>query len=210
MLRLPFGPAVMTETILDLMTNYGVAMLFVVTFLSCLCVPIPSSLMMLAGGSFAATGDLNTTATVAAAFSGAVIGDNTGYLLARKFGTRLTGWLDANPKRAKLRDSAESYMNAKGPISIFLSCWLVAPLGPYVNLVSGMTRFNWAQFALWGAFGEVFWVGIYVGLGYNFSEQITTLGSLLGNLSGLIVALLGIVLLGRWLWKASAQKRQSA
>ncbi|NNL18467.1 MAG: DedA family protein, partial [Boseongicola sp.] len=73
----------MTETILDLMTRYGVFILFVVTFLSCLCVPIPSSLMMLAGGSFAATGDLNTVATVVAAFSGAVAGDNTGYLLAR-------------------------------------------------------------------------------------------------------------------------------
>lgn len=199
----------MTETILDLMTSYGLLILFVVTFLSCLCVPIPSSLMMLAGGSFAATGDLNTTATVAAAYTGAVAGDNTGYLLARRFGTRLAGWLDANPERAKLRDKAKSYMDRKGPISIFLSCWLVAPLGPYVNLVSGITRFNWTKFALWGALGEIFWVGIYVGLGYNFSNQITTLASMLGNASGFLVALLGVFLLGRWLWKASAPKPQS-
>jgi len=199
----------MTETILDLMTNYGVAILFVVTFLSCLCVPIPSSLMMLAGGSFAATGDLNTTATVAAAYTGAVAGDNTGYFLARTFGTRLAGWFDASPQRAKLRDSAKSYMDQKGPISVFLSCWLVAPLGPYVNLVSGMTRFNWGKFAFWGALGEVFWVGIYIGLGYTFSSQITTLASMLGNISGFLVALLGIFLLGRWLWRASDQKRKS-
>lgn len=197
----------MTETILDLMTSYGVAILFVVTFLSCLCVPIPSSLMMLAGGSFAATGDLNTTATVAAAYTGAVSGDNTGYFLARTFGTRITGWLDANPKRAKLRDSAKSYMDKRGPISVFLSCWLVAPLGPYINLVSGITRFNWAKFAFWGALGEVFWVGIYIGLGYSFSDQITILASMLGNASGFLVALLGAFLLGRWLWKASAPKR---
>lgn len=200
----------MTETILDLITNYGVFVIMVVTFLSCLCVPIPSSLMMLAGGSFAATGDLNITATVAAAYAGAVAGDNTGYLLARTFGTRLNNWLEANPKRTKLRDSAKSYMDKKGPISVFLSCWLVAPLGPYVNLVSGITRFNWAKFAFWGALGEVFWVGIYVGLGYSFSDQITTLASMLGNISGFIVALLGAVLLGRWLWKASAPTRESA
>lgn len=200
----------MTETILDLMTNYGVAILFAVTFLSCLCVPIPSSLMMLAGGSFAATGDMNTTATVAAAYAGAISGDNTGYLIARTFGTRLTSWLDANPKRAKLRDAAKSYMDKKGAISVFLSCWLVAPLGPYVNLVSGMTRYNWAKFALWGALGEVFWVGIYVGLGYSFSEQITTLASMLGNASGCAVALLGVVLLGRRLWKASKPNHQPA
>jgi len=197
----------MTETILDLMTNYGVFILFVVTFLSCLCVPIPSSLMMLAGGSFAATGDLNTIATIVAAYSGAVSGDNTGYFLARTFGTRLTSWIDANPKRAKLRDSAKSYMEKRGPISVFLSCWLVAPLGPYINLVSGITRYKWAKFALWGALGEMFWVGIYVGLGYTFSDQITTLASMLGNASGFLVALLGVFLLGRWLWKASTPKR---
>lgn len=200
----------MTETTLDLMTSYGVVILFVVTFLSCLCVPIPSSLMMLAGGSFAATGDLNTTATVAAAYAGAVFGDNTGYFLARTFGRRIDGWLDGNPKRSKLRDSAKSYMERKGPISVFLSCWLVAPLGPYVNLVSGLTRFNWAKFALWGALGEVFWVGIYVGLGYSFSDQITALASMLGNASGFLVALLGVFLLGRWLWRVSEAKQQPA
>lgn len=199
----------MTDTILDLMTNYGVAILFFVTFFSCLCVPIPSSLMMLAGGSFAATGDLNTTATVAAAYTGAVAGDNTGYLLARTFGTRLTTWLDANPKRAKLRDNAKAYMDRKGPISVFLSCWLVAPLGPYVNLVSGITRYNWTKFALWGALGEVFWVGIYIGLGYSFSDQISTLATMLGNASGFIVAVLALVVLGRWLWKASTPKPES-
>ncbi len=196
----------MTETILDLMTNYGVAILFIVTFLSCLCVPIPSSLMMLAGGSFAATGDLDITSTVAAAYLGAIAGDNTGYLLARMFGSRISNWLDTNPKRAKLRDGAKSYMDSKGPISIFLSCWLVAPLGPYINLVSGLTRYNWRKFAIWGAMGEVCWVGIYIGLGYSFSNQISTLASMLSNASGLIVALLAVVVLGRWLWKASAPK----
>lgn len=189
------------------MTSYGVFILLMVTFLSCLCVPIPSSLMMLAGGSFAATGDLNLTATAAAAYTGAVVGDNTGYFLARRFGSRLTRWLDANPKRAKLRDSAKAYMDKKGPISVFLSCWLVAPLGPYVNLVSGITGFNWAKFALWGALGEVVWVGVYIGLGYSFSDQITTLASMLGNASGFLVALLGVFLLARWLWKASTPKR---
>ncbi|MEP5155201.1 DedA family protein [Planktotalea sp.] len=198
----------MTEIILDLITNYGVIILLVVTFLSCLCLPVPSSLMMLAGGSFAATGDLNLASTLAAAYFGAVAGDNTGYFLARTFGTRLNTWLEANPKRAKLRDIAKSYMDKKGPISVFLSCWLVAPLGPYVNLVSGLTRYNWAKFALWGALGEVVWVGIYIGLGYSFSNQITTLASMLGNASGFIVALLGVFLLGRWLWKASGSKAQ--
>ena len=198
-----FGSDAVTEFVLELMVNYGVPILFLVTFFSCLCVPVPSSLLMLAGGSFAATGDLDTAATVAAAYSGAVLGDNSGYALSRTFGARLQGWLEANPKRDKLRQSATDYMGRKGGISIFLSCWLVAPLGPYVNLVSGLTQFSWPKFAFWGALGEIVWVGLYVGLGYSFSDQITAVGSMLGNASGLIVALLFVVVLGRWLWKAS-------
>jgi len=162
--------------------------------------------MMLAGGSFAAAGDLDITATVAAAYLGAVAGDNCGYLLARRYGGGLTEWLDANQKRANLRDSAQIYMTQKGGVSVFLSCWLFAPLGPYVNLISGITRYNWLKYALWGALGEMFWVGIYVGLGYGFSDQITAVGALLGNTSGLLVALLGVALMGRWLWKASTPK----
>lgn len=197
----------MTETVLDLMVSYGVLILFAVTFLSCLCLPVPSSLMMLAGGSFAASGDLDTASTIAAAYGGAVAGDNTGYFLARRFSKPLAGWLERNPKRAKLRQSAADYMAKRGPSSIFFSTWLVAPLGPYVNLVSGLTQYNWRVFALWAALGEVVWVGIYIGLGYSFSDQITAIASLLSNASGLIVAVLALVVLGRWLWKASEAKR---
>lgn len=193
----------MTEYVLDLMTNYGVVILFVVTFLSCLCVPVPSSLLMLAGGSFAATGDLDATATVAAAYGGAVLGDNTGYALGRTFGERLTRWFAASPKRAKLRHNAHAYMQRRGGLSIFLSTWFVAPLGPYVNLLSGLTRYNWLTFALWAALGEVVWVGLYIGLGYGFSDQIIAIGSLLGNVSGLLVALLLVFVLGHWLWRLS-------
>ena len=161
---------------------------------------------MLTGGSFVATGDLALVSTLAAAYLGAITGDNVGYFLARTFGNLITGWLDANPKRTKLRDNAKAYMDGKGPISVFLSRWLVAPLGPYVNLVSGLTRYNWPKFALWGALGEIFWVGLYVGLGYSFSDQITALGTMLGNASGFLVALFAVIFLGRWLWSVSKPK----
>ncbi len=36
-------------------------------------------------------------------------------------------------------------MDEKGPLSVFFSCWQVAPLGPNVNLVSSMTGFSWPE-----------------------------------------------------------------
>ncbi len=193
----------MNEIALALVADYGVPVLFFVTFLSCLALPVPSSLLMLASGGFAATGDLSLLAVMIAAYCGAVLGDNTGYWIARGLGDKVSNWLIVKPKRAALRDRSERFMQRWGGSSVFFSCWLVAPLGPYINYVSGLTKFAWLRFALWGALGEVFWVSIYVGIGYTFADQITEVASLLSNLSGFIVAVVISIGLGVWLVRAS-------
>lgn len=189
----------MTDIIFTLVADYGVAIVFCVTFLSCLALPVPSSLLMIASGGFAATGDLVLSSVFIAAFSGAVLGDNTGYWIARALGTRLDNWLDAHPKRATLKAKGAAFMDKRGGSSVFFSCWLVAPLGPYINYISGITKFTWTRFALWGIMGEIVWVGLYVGLGYTFADNITALASLMGNASGLITALVAVFALGWWL-----------
>jgi hypothetical protein len=50
------GPYRMTETILALVPVYGLALIALATFLSCLALPIPSSLIMLSAGGFGAGG----------------------------------------------------------------------------------------------------------------------------------------------------------
>jgi membrane protein DedA with SNARE-associated domain len=189
----------MTDLILSLVADYGVPLLFGVTFLSCLALPVPSSLLMLASGGFAAAGDLSLAAVAAAAFCGAVIGDNLGYWIARRFGPRLTAWLATRPRRAAMRDKSQAFMHKWGGSSVFFSCWLVAPLGPYVNYVSGLTSFSWPRFALWGMAGEVVWVGLYVGLGYLFADNISAISQLLSSLSGFLVASVVAIGLGFWL-----------
>lgn len=194
----------MTETILALAADYGVTLLFCVTLLSCLALPVPSSLLMLACGGFAAAGDLSLPAVIVAAYCGALIGDNLGYWIARGLGQRLGDWLAAKPKRAALRHKSEAFMEKWGGSSVFFSCWLVAPLGPYVNYVSGLSKFSWPRFALWGAAGEVVWVGLYVGLGYSFADNITAISDLAGNLSGFLAA--GVVAIGMGVWLLRASK----
>ncbi len=190
----------MTATALALLTQYGAVILFAATFLSCLAVPIPTSLMMLAGGSFAATGDLVLWQTALAALIGAIVGDNVGYLIGRRANSRLNTWLSRKPGRQSLRVRAERYMEKWGDAGVFLSRWLVSPLGPYVNFGAGMAPLDHGRFALWAALGECVWVGVYVGLGYTFSDQMTQVASVLGNASGFLVGALVTLGLGRWLW----------
>jgi membrane protein DedA with SNARE-associated domain len=49
---------------------------------------------------------------------------------------------------------------------------------------------------LWGILGEIVWVGLYVGLGYTFADNITALSNMLGNASGFITALAAVIELG--------------
>jgi len=51
--------------------------------------------------------------------------------------------------------------------------------------------------------GEIVWVGIYVGLGYIFADNITSLASMMGNASGFVTTLVAVVALGVWLVRAS-------
>ena len=86
--------------------------------------------------------------------------------------------------------------------AIFFSRWLVSPLGPYVNFAAGAARINWLGFTLPAVAGECVWVSIYIGLGYSFSADIESLGSVLGNLAAAIAAGVMTVILGRMLWRS--------
>jgi len=195
----------MTDLLLSLVVDYGAALLFAVTFLSCLAIPMPSSLMMLAGGGFVASGDLALATAAGAAFLGAVTGDQTGFLIGRRAGLWLERKMTAQPKRAALHGKAIELTNRYGGPGVFLSRWLISPLGPYVNFAGGATGLNWARFTVWGAMGEAVWVIVYVGLGYTFADRIVELADILGNASGFLAA--GAVTIGLGLWMRNAMRQ---
>ena len=191
----------MTDFLLGLIPQYGVALMFLATFLSCLALPVPSSLIMLTGGAFAAGGDLSLTSVSLGAWIGALFGDQTGFAIGRWGKHHIDALVDKYPKRAVLIEKARAFTQKWGGPGVYFSRWLVSPLGPYVNFLAGSARMNWARFTAWDAAGEATWVTLYVGLGYTFAGQIEAVADVLGNLSGALAAGLVTILLGRILFK---------
>lgn len=187
----------MTELFFALVTDWGPPALALATFLSCLALPVPSSLMMLAAGAFVATDDLAAGPVVLAALGGALLGDQAGFQIGRLGGGALRARLGRHPARGRLIAGAEARMTRSGAAAVFLSRWLLSPLGPYVNLLAGGARMGWTRFSVPAALGEAVWVSCYVGLGYAFASQIAAMGELLANLVGLITSLAIAALLGR-------------
>ncbi len=192
----------MTEWVLALVPQYGLWLLAVTTFLSCLALPFPASILMMTAGGFAAAGDLVLWQAFAAATGGAIAGDQLGFRAGRSYGPALIARLRQDPVRDRLLDRTVRLMDRRGMSAIFLSRWLVSPLGPYVNVVAGSTGYSWPRFTLAATLGEIFWAGLYVGTGYVFAGNIEAAGELLSSILGLVGGAAAVLALGLWLWSA--------
>lgn len=193
---------------LALVPVWGAWLVMVCTFLSCLAVPMPASLVMLAAGAFTASGDLSLPLVAGAALVGAVAGDQVGYGLARLGGSPLWDWLRLRPGAGPMLQRAVQDLARRDLGAVFLTRWLFSALGPYVNLAAGMTRLPWPRFTLAGVAGEAVWVALYVGLGRSFAAQIDQIGAAMANVGGGLALAAVALVLGRLLWRAAHEDRQ--
>jgi len=190
----------MTDWLLSLVPQYGLWLLAAGTFLSCLALPFPASILMLTAGGFAAAGDLVLWQALLAATAGAIAGDQLGYWAGRRYGAALLSQLRRDLSRDRLIARADALMDRRGAWAVFLSRWLVSPLGPWVNLVAGSTRHPWGRFALAGVAGEVVWAGLYVGTGHAFAGNIEAASDMIGSVLGMVAGAGAVVVLGYWLF----------
>ncbi len=196
----------MTDWLLALVPTYGLWLLATATFCSCLALPFPASILMLTAGGFVAAGDLDLTATFAAAAAGGIAGDQLGFWAGRKLGAPLLTRVRRDPARDKLVGRAVAMMEKRGVVGVFLTRWLFSPLGPWVNLTAGSAGFGWRQFSLASFAGEVVWAGLYVGMGYGFAGNIQAASDMLGSVLGLLAAGAVMVVLGLWLLRMLRQR----
>jgi membrane protein DedA with SNARE-associated domain len=194
MMRKLAGGQPVTELLMGLVPAYGAAAIFLVTAVSCLGVPVPGSLALLVGGSFVASGDLGLGAVAGAGLGGALMGDQAGYWLGAVGGERAQAFAGRHGLASAI-ERARALSERWGGAGVFFSRWLFAPLGPSVNLVSGMVGAAWARFTIYDALGEIVWVTLYISLGYVFSRSIVEIAELTGDLAwflaaGLVSALL--------------------
>lgn len=196
-----------TDQVLGALSQYGVPALFVILMIASAGVPLPVTLVLILSGSLIDQGELSLLPVLVAASAGAVAGDQIGYLIGRWGGRRL------NARLAKLAGGEEQLQRAEattrkyGGAGVFFSRWLLTPLGPPLNLTSGIAQYSWPKFLLWDTAGEILWVVLYVSLGRIFSDQVEQVASALGNATWLILGLLVTLVLG---WKLLGHVRDKA
>jgi membrane protein DedA with SNARE-associated domain len=179
-----------TETILALVPTYGLPFLFGIAVLAASGVPVSSSLALLVTGAFIASGELPLTESYLTALAGAVLGDQIGYQIGLHAGNAVEGRLGRKPKRAAQIARAKNFIDRFGGVGVFLTRWLLAPIGPITNIICGASDMRWLRFTIWDFLGEVLWVAIYIGAGYAFRGNLEEIAALLGEASWLLIAAL--------------------
>jgi membrane protein DedA with SNARE-associated domain len=186
----------MSDYLLATLGVYGLPVLFGVLLVGSAGVPLPSSLLLVAAGSFVEQGELELWSVLALSAAGAILGDNIGYAVGRWGGRRLTRRLGRFVGGEERIEAAEEWLKRREGVSVFLSRWALTPLGPVVNLTSGATHYPWPRFLLYDVLGEALWVVLYVLLGKLFSDRVQALSDLLGDFTWAVLGVATAVVLG--------------
>src|SRR5215210_8935015 len=119
----------LSDYLLSTFGIYGLPVLFGVLLFGSIGVPLPGSLLLVAAGSFVEQGDINQWSVLVLASAGAILGDNIGYFLGRWGGRRLVRWLSRFVGGEARLEHVEGWLKRHGGLGIFLSRWLLTPLG---------------------------------------------------------------------------------
>lgn len=204
----------MPEQLIAIVQDYGALGLAAILMASCVGLPIPSSLVMMALGSFIQHEDMDILPYFLIGFGGAVAGDQAGYMIGR-LGSGLLERRSGGPAwLATSLARAAAFQNRWSDLGIFLSRWLLSPLGPWVNLYSGLTHYSWVRFSLLVIAGEFVWVSVYLGAGMLFSSSVAAMADILGSLTwflvtGTVAIALGWKLVTTLRWNSNPDKVRS-
>lgn len=193
---------VILNSLLSFILLYKYIGLFIVSYLAALLLPLPSSSTLAAAGSFTAQGYLNISAVLIVAFLGNVLGDLTGYFLARKFGAKILGEIGFEKMiSSNLYKKLEFYMHDFSYSLIFFSRFLTG-IGPLINVISGVSKVKYRTFFIIDFVGETAYVLLYAFIGYFLGSEWENNLSFLFEATAVIVVLgLTIVLLQHGIFK---------
>ena len=185
------------SALLNSILRYSYPVLWVSIFVAAIGVPLPIILVLLAAGAFAALGDFNIVLLFVIALSAFVAGDNVGYFIGRRWGSKLLNWL-AQPKRQRFIsprtvERSRAYFNRQGGWAVFLSRFLFSALGSVINLVAGTELFPYRRFLLADIAGKALGASIPLALGYIFVASWEAVGDIVGAVSLLALALLATI-----------------
>jgi membrane protein DedA with SNARE-associated domain len=170
-------------------------------------IPSPGETALVAAAVLASQGKLHIWLVLVIGISSAIVGDNIGYLLGRRFGREL---LEARgplrKHRVRALEIGDGFFKRHGPKTVFFGRWIVA-IRVATAWLAGINEMNFRLFFLWNAFGGITW-GMTYGLAAYFAGKaaqgvLTIVGAVVG---GVVV----LVFVARYFWERRRERGSGA
>jgi membrane protein DedA with SNARE-associated domain len=180
---------------------YGLWVLFGLIAMESMGMPLPGETALIGAAVYAgSTHEIAVTAVVAVAASGAIAGDNLGFLIGRRIGLpllrRYGRHIGLDPGRLKLGQ----YLFYRHGGKIVFFGRFVAFLRAFAAVLAGANRMLWPHFLLANALGGLCWATLFGTGAYLFGQEIHRIAGPIGFallLAALLCLLLGARLLRR-------------
>ncbi len=185
-----------------LLTSAGLGLLFVLVMLESAGIPLPGETALIAASILASRGHYRIWEVIAITAVAAIVGDNGGYWVGRRWGRRLlTKWKRIERFSERVLPPAERFFEAHGGKTVFLARF-VAILRFTAAWLAGVTRMRWWRFLLWNAAGGICWatgVGLLAYYGGRAAADAFDRYGWIG--AGAILVLAILVVGGLHLWR---------
>lgn len=161
-------------------------------------VPAPGETALVTAAIYAGTTHrLSLPLLIAAAALGAVIGDNLGYLIGRRYGYELLlrhgRRIGVDERRLKL---GHFLFDRHGGKAVFFGRF-VAVLRALAGVLAGAAWMEWRRFLVFNAAGGIAWAALYGTAAYVFGDRIERLR---GPFALTVVVIAALVLGTVWWW----------
>lgn len=146
-------------------SGWAYAIIFLVSLLDAVVPVVPSETVVITAGVVAAAGDLSLAIVLPAAAAGAFLGDNTAYLIGRRYGVRINERFFTSEKAHQRIEWAQKQLSERGGELIAIGRFI--PGGrTAVTLSAGTLRFPWRRFVVFDAASAIGWATYASLLGY--------------------------------------------
>lgn len=176
-----------TGAIVDVATSIGYPLLVALVMVEAAGVPVPGETALITASIAAGQGRLDIVVVILLAAAAAIVGDNIGYLIARKGGRRI---LEADGPflrhRRRVLEIGEPFFEKHGNKAVFFGRW-IAGLRIWAAWLAGATRMHWPAFLLWNALGGCAWAATVGLLAYWLGHEVEN-GLLALGAVGLVIA----------------------
>lgn len=196
------------ETLIVLMVDHVLAVVFLATFAARVGLPVPAApVLVVAGGIAAIAEPVLLLAMVGATLLANVLGDAVWFYAGRIYGyrfMRLLCKISISPDSCVRR--SESLITRWGGLSLVAAKFVpgVSVVAPPMAGALGMSSLRFLAFEVVAA---LLWAGVFLCLGWVFREQIQEVLDALANAGGMataaLVAVVAVMLARRW-WRRRA------